>query len=163
MSISTGSTAPTDSNAATGSHASTERNRDLALHFAREGWGTQPEWERVWDKLVAVDVIHHFNSASEAIVGLEANKVFNASLFTGFPDIQQQLAEIVVEGDTAVYRATLQGTHTGQFLDIPATGRTVKINGFTMLKFVDDKIVEWWYECNLLEMLKQLGLLPEST
>jgi predicted ester cyclase len=140
---------------------STERNKAIALRFAREGWGTNPGWEKVWDELMDRRCVHHFNSSSEIIVGLEANVAFNASLFRGFPDIKHTIEDIIAEGDKVVYRTTIQGTHTGEFLGIPPTGKSARINDFTLLVLVNDKIVEWWYECNLLELMKQLGLMPD--
>jgi steroid delta-isomerase-like uncharacterized protein len=137
-----------------------EQNRTIALRFATEGWGTQPNWEQTWDELVREDVVYHFNSGAEPIVGLEANKAFNASLFQGFPDIRQDIADIVAEGDKVVYRSTLQGTNTGVFLGTPPTGRSVKVNDFTMVKIADGQIAEFWYECNLLEVMQQLGVIP---
>jgi steroid delta-isomerase-like uncharacterized protein len=140
----------------------TEHNREIALRFAKEGWGTNPGWEKVWDQVMASDVVYHFNSSPDAIVGLEANKAFNASLFQGFPDIKQTIEDVISEADKVVYRTTMEGKHTGDFLGIPPTGKTAKINDFTLLKIANDRIVEWWYECNLLEVMKQLGLMPDA-
>jgi len=134
----------------------------IALRFAKEGWGTNPGWEKVWDELMKSNVVHHFNSWSEPIVGLEVNKAFNISLFEGFPDIYQTIEDIVAEGDKVVYRTTIRGTHTGEFMGIPPTGKSCKLNDFTMLRIVDSKIVEYWYECNLLELMKQLGLMSDA-
>lgn len=140
----------------------TEQNRAIALRFAQEGWGTNQGWEKIWDKLMAPDVVHYFNSNAAPIVGLEANKAFNTSLFEGFPDIKHRIEDVIAEGEKVVYRTTLEGTHTGKFLGIPPTGKSVKkINDFTLLRIVNSKIVEWWYECNLLEVMKQLGLISE--
>lgn len=138
-----------------------EQNRAIALRFAQEGWGTNPGWEKIWDELMSADVIHYFNSQAEPIVGLEANTAFNASLFRGFPDIKHRIEDVIAEGEKVVYRTTLEGTHTGEFLGIPPTGKSTKINDFTLLWIANGKIVEWWYECNLLEVMKQLGLMPE--
>lgn len=140
---------------------SIEQNRTIALRFAQEGWGTNLGWEQTWDEVVAPDAVHHFNSRAEPIVGLEANKAFNAKLFRGFSDIKHTIEDIIVEGDKAVYRTTLQGTHTGEFLGIPPTGKSVKVNDFTLLRITNNMIVEWWYECNLLEVMKQMGLMPK--
>ena len=137
---------------------SIEQNKQIALGFAKDGWGTMPNWERIWDRSMSTDVIYHFNSSPEPIIGLEANKEFNASLFQGFPDIKQTIEDVIAEDDKVMYRSTMQGTHTGEFLDIPPTDKSVKINDFTLLRIVDEQIVEWWYECNLLELMKQLGL-----
>ena len=137
---------------------SIEQNKQIALHFAKDGWGTMPNWERVWERSMSADVIYHFNSSPKAIIGLEANKEFNIDLFQGFPNLKQTIEDVIAEGDKIVYRSTLEGTHTGKFLDISPTGKSVKINDFTLLRIIDEQIVEWWDECNLLELMKQLGL-----
>jgi predicted ester cyclase len=136
-----------------------KQNKSLALRFEQEGWGTEPNWEKTWDELMANDVIHHFNSAPEPIVGLAANKAFNASLFRGFPDIQHTIEDTIAESDKVVYRTTLKGTHTGEFMGISPTGKSVIINDFTLLRIAEGKIVEWWYDCNLLAVMQQLGLM----
>jgi predicted ester cyclase len=136
-----------------------EQNKSIALRFAQDGWGTNLNWKKTWDELMSADIVHHFNSAAAPIVGLEANKAFNESLFQGFPDIHHRMEDLIAEGDRVVYRTTIQGTHTGEFLGTPPTGRSVKANDFTLLRIVNGRIVEWWYECNLLEVMQQLGLV----
>ena len=137
-----------------------EQNKSIALRFAKEGWGTVDGWEKVWDELMSPDIVLHFCSSSEPIRGLEANQEFNASLFQGFPDIQQTIKDIVAEGDRVVFRATLKGTHTGEFMKIPPTGKRVSVNGsFNLLRISQGKIAEWWYELNLLEVMTQLGAI----
>ncbi len=137
---------------------SVEKNKMIALRFAQEGWGTKPGWEKTWDMLVSPNLIYHFNSTAQPIVGLKANKEFSKSLFQGFPDIRQKIEDVIVEGDKVVIRTTLQGTNTGEFLGAPPTGKPVKVNDFTLLKISGGKIVEMWYETNLLEVMQQLGL-----
>jgi predicted ester cyclase len=136
------------------------QNRAIALELATDGWGTNPNWEQTWDKLISPKVVQHFNSAPEPIVGLAANKEFNKSLFQGFPDIKQKIEDVLVEGDKVVYRTTIQGTNTGKFLGAPATGKAIKMNDFTLLRIANGQIVEMWYETNLLEVMQQLGVIP---
>jgi predicted ester cyclase len=139
----------------------TEQNRSIALRCAQAGWGTNPSWEKIWDETIDPQIIFHFNSQAEPIVGLEANKKFNVGLFRGFPDIQQTIEDVIAEGDRVMYRTTLNGTHTGEFLGIPPTGKSAKnINSFNLLRFANGKIIERWYETNLLELMTQLGLIP---
>ncbi|BAY86761.1 hypothetical protein NIES267_62720 [Calothrix parasitica NIES-267] len=140
----------------------TKQNKVTALRFAQEGWGTNPDWRKVWDELMSPDVVYHFNSFTEPIIGLEANKEFNVSLFEGFPDIKQQVEDVIAEDDKVVYRTTIKGTNSGEFLGTPATNKAVKANDFTLLNIVEGKITEWWYECNLLEVMKQLGLIGDE-
>lgn len=135
----------------------------IALRFAKDGWGTQPQWQQVWDDVMAPNVIHHFSSLPDTIVGLEANKEFNHELFIGFPKLKSTIENIVAEDDIVMYRSTLEGQQSGPFLGIPATHKTVKLNDFTLLKFKDGKISEWWYETNLLSVMQQLGVMPEES
>jgi steroid delta-isomerase-like uncharacterized protein len=141
----------------------TAQNRAIALEFATAGWGTNPDWEQTWDKIVSPKFVQHFNSAPQPIVGLAANKDFNQSLFQGFPDINQKIEDLFAEGDRVVYRTTIQGTNTGEFLGAPATGKAVKVNDFTLLRIANGQIVEMWYETNLLEVMQQLGIIPRSS
>ncbi|OKH20313.1 hypothetical protein NIES593_18970, partial [Hydrococcus rivularis NIES-593] len=62
-------------------------------------------------------------------------------------------------GDRVVYRHVLRGAQTGKFMGVPPTGKWVSGNGFTLLRLSGDKIVEMWYETNLLEVMKQLGAI----
>jgi predicted ester cyclase len=140
-----------------------EQNKAIALRFATEGWGTQPNWGSVWNELASPELVQHFCSWAEPICGLEANKAFNASLFEGFPDIQQTIEDAIAEGEKVMYRAALRGTHTGLFMGIPPTGKSVNVKGgVTSLRFFEGKIVEMWYELNLLEVLQQLGVAGEN-
>ncbi len=140
----------------------TAQNRAIALELATAGWGTNPNWEQTWDKLISPKVVQHFNSAPEPIVGLAANKAFNKSLFQGFPDIKQKIENVFAEGDKVVYRTTIQGTNTGEFLGAPATGKAIKVNDFTLLRIANGQIVEMWYETNLLEVMQQWGIIPRN-
>lgn len=99
----------------------TEQNRAIALHFAKDGWGTNPDWAKTWDELSDLNLAYHFNSQAKPIVGLETNKAFNAGLFRGFPDIQQTIEDVIAEGDRVMYRTILNRTHTGDFLGLPPT------------------------------------------
>ena len=139
---------------------SIEQNKAIALKLAREGWGTVPGWEKVWDELVAEDVIQHFCSFPKPISGLEEIKAFEASLFQGFPDIRQTISAMVAEKDKVVYFHTLEGLHTGTFMNIPPTGNWVKATGFTMVQITNGKVTERWYETNLGEVMQQIGVIP---
>ncbi len=142
---------------------SIEQNKALALRLATDGWGTVPGWQKVWDELVAEDVIQHFCSADEPISGLEATKAFEASLFEGFPDIKQNISTVVAEKDKVVYFHILEGRHTGTFMDISPTDNFVKATGFTMVQIANGKVIQRWYETNLLEIMQQIGVLPRDS
>ena len=141
---------------------SIEQNKAIALRLATDGWGTVTGWEKVWDELVTEDVIQHFCSLAKPISGLETVKAFEASLFEGFPHIKQTISTVVAEEDKVVYFHTLEGLHTGIFMDIPPTDNRVKANGFTMVQIANSKVIKRWYETNLLEVMQQIGVIPRE-
>ncbi len=69
---------------------------------------------------------------------------------------------MMAEGKKVVYRTTIYGINTGEFLGTPSTGKSVKVNDFTLLRFSDGQIAEMWYECNLLEVMQQMDLVPRA-
>ena len=81
--------------------------------------------------------------------------------FTGFreafPDLQVKPEHTVIDEDNVALAYTATGTHKGNFLGIPATGKTVKIRGMQIAKFKDGKIVERWGSSDELGILKQIG------
>ena len=138
----------------------TATNRAIALRYAEEGWGTNPQWQQVWDELLADNVVQHFASEPQPIIGLAANKQFNAELFQGFPDITQTIDHIVAEGNKVAYTATLQGTHQGPFMGVSPTGKAIRISeSFNLLRIDGDKIVELWYQLNLLRVMQEIGAI----
>jgi predicted ester cyclase len=69
--------------------------------------------------------------------------------------------DVVAEGDTVVVRWTNAGTHVGEFLGIPPTGRAFTIGGIDVYRVDGGLLCEHWHQIDQLSMLGQLGLLPE--
>ena len=69
--------------------------------------------------------------------------------------------DVIAEGDRVVVRWTNAGTHTGQFLGLPATGLPFTIGGIDIYRVTDGLLCEHWHQIDQLSMLGQLGLLPE--
>lgn len=74
------------------------------------------------------------------------------------------LHELVAEGDTVVAYWTNTGTHAGEFMGIPATGRTVTVSGIDVHRLRDGRLAEHWHVVEELQMLQQLGVIaaPEG-
>ena len=70
------------------------------------------------------------------------------------------IEDLVAEGDRVVVRWTNTGTHMGEFLGAPPTGRDFSIAGIDIIRFQDGKMAEHWHVVDQLGLLQQLGLLP---
>ena len=77
-----------------------------------------------------------------------------------FPDLVVTVEDQIAEGDRVVTRWTARGTHGGEFLGIPPTGKEFTFKGVDIVRIVDGKIVEGWDVPDLFGLMRQLGLIP---
>jgi len=92
--------------------------------------------------------------------GLEGLKDILRAMRAGFPDIVFAIQEQVSEGDKVVSRFEWTGTHRGEFLGIPATGRPVRVWGMVIDRLVEGRIKETRIIMDTMGMMIQLGVIP---
>ncbi|MFE9454200.1 ester cyclase [Streptomyces sp. NPDC006739] len=109
------------------------------------------------DRFVAEDYINHNDFVAD---GREANRQFWSAFFIGLPDVKVTTEDLVVSGDRVVGRFVYRGTHTGDLLGIPASGKPVEIRSIDIWRVHNGMLVEHWDELNLTQMFKQIGVLP---
>lgn len=136
-----------------------ERNKATLRRF-EDGLGSgDPETiERTIDELVAADVVISTPLPIEATGAAALKEVF-ARLHTGFPDLSVQIDDLIAEGDKVVSRNTVTGTHLGDFMGLPATGKSVTYDEIFVVRFAEDRIVETWGVVDMASLMRQLGLL----
>jgi steroid delta-isomerase-like uncharacterized protein len=87
--------------------------------------------------------------------------------FTGFraafPDLNVSVEQLVADDDNVAIAYTITGTHQGDFLGIPATGRRIKARGMQIARFENGLIVERWGSSDQLGILQQIGIDPITT
>ena len=113
--------------------------------------------DAVVDKLAHPDYV--YRNPTEELRGTKAVKALFAAYRAGFPDFHVHVDERVTDGDRMIQAFTLTGTHRGEFMGIPATGRTIEVHGFVFSRFTDGKIVEEWEVIDQLTFLEQLGVV----
>lgn len=82
------------------------------------------------------------------------------SVIGAFPDRKITHHETVAQGDKVLIRWSMTGTHDGELMGIPATGKPMTITGFDSFRIANGKIAEMWQEADQLGMIQQLGVLP---
>jgi predicted ester cyclase len=80
--------------------------------------------------------------------------------WAAFPGNQLALDDVVAEGEQVACRFTVQGVHRGDLQGIPPTGKDVRVDGITILRFAGGKCVERWNQADFLGLLHQLGAIP---
>lgn len=109
------------------------------------------------DRYLCADVVDH--SAPPGLPpGREGVKAWFRQMHAGFPDLTFEVEDLTAEGDRVAWRSTLKGTHQGEFLGIPATGRCVAWTELHLVRFEDGRIAEHWSEGDVLELMRQMGV-----
>jgi predicted ester cyclase len=80
-----------------------------------------------------------------------------------FPDWREEIVELVAEGDTVAGRFRCSGTHRGEFLGEPPTGRRMEVEEVLFLRAEGGKFVDFWALEDSLGRMRQLGLLPSRS
>jgi steroid delta-isomerase-like uncharacterized protein len=92
--------------------------------------------------------------------GVEGLKDVLRGFRAGFPDIHFAIEEQIAEGDKVLSRFEWTGTHRGEFLGVPATGRPVKVWGMVVDRLVGGRIKETRIIMDALGLMMQLGAIP---
>jgi steroid delta-isomerase-like uncharacterized protein len=85
-----------------------------------------------------------------------------ARLLRAFPDLHITVEDLIEEGDKVVGRNSITGTHQGEYMGIPPTGKTVTYNEIFIFRFDNGRIAETWGVVDVFLQMQQLGVIPSS-
>lgn len=95
--------------------------------------------------------------------GKEGVKAFFRMYLTAFPDLRMEPQDVLPSGDKVVARVRATGTHQGEFMGMPATGRSVDVALIDIIRFGDDGLAhEHWGIFDSMAMMQQLGAVPDG-
>ena len=120
------------------------------------------DWKRIAktiDELVEPDALIRTSLPIDA-GGADLLKQLFARLLGAFPDLRTTIEDLIAEDDKVVARNTVTGTHRGEYMGLPATGRAVTYNEIFVCRFTDGRIAETWGVVDVLAQMRQLGALP---
>ena len=112
------------------------------------------------DEVVAPGYLDHTAFPGQA-PGLEGLKQRVATLFRAF-DPHWTIDDIIAERDIVVLRWNHTGTHIGEFLGIPPTGKAFTMRGIDIYRVKDGKMAEHWNVVDMFGFYQQVGLIPET-
>ncbi|MBW8886831.1 MAG: ester cyclase [Fibrobacteres bacterium] len=130
------------------------RNKEIVIRFNEEfiGQGNL----RSFRELVAEDLVNH-SAPPGAPNGPQSMVHFILEVLRkGFPDIRAEILDQIAEGDKVTTRKVLRGTHSGEFLGVAPTGKTVAINVIDIIRLRDGRYVEHWGIGNLADVVAGL-------
>jgi steroid delta-isomerase-like uncharacterized protein len=92
--------------------------------------------------------------------GAQVLKGVFGRLHRAFPDLHITVEDVIAEGDKVVSRNTVTGTHQGEYMGIPPTGKSITYNEIFVIRFVNGRIAETWGVLDVLSQMRQLGVIP---
>lgn len=115
----------------------------------------------ILDEFVAENSIDHNPFLPGQSQGVEGTKQAYSNVFQAFPDLQVNVEDQIAEGDKVVSRLKMSGTHKGEFMGIPPTGKKGTATLIDIVRISGGKVVERWGIMDQAELMKQLGIAPE--
>jgi steroid delta-isomerase-like uncharacterized protein len=94
--------------------------------------------------------------------GREGAKAFITAFRAAFPDLHYTVDDVIAEGDRVVARATAHGTMRGDFLGMPASGKSATWQEIHITRYAQGKGVEHWAVVDMYGMLSQLGFVGQE-
>jgi steroid delta-isomerase-like uncharacterized protein len=112
------------------------------------------------DEICSPDFVNY--SAPPGIpADCEGIKILTAMFRRAFPDSYFTVEDMMAEGDKVSTRKTFHGTHEGEFMGIPPSGRTVAMGLIDIVRISEGRVVEHWSMGDNLGMMQQLGIIPQ--
>ncbi len=113
----------------------------------------------VVDDVVAEDCVDHDPLPGQS-EGREGQRQACRMVVGGLSHRSTLQDEYLAAGDKVIENWVFQGTHTGEFMGVPATGKTIQVRGMEIWRVANGKIVERWGVIDSGAVMVQLGMVP---
>jgi C-1 hydroxylase len=133
---------------------SLEENKAIVRRFIEAYNNRKLEYLNLIDDYVAPDYVDHSNNVNRE--GLK--QLFKMGL-NAFPDWHESIEDIIAEGDKVWVRLTYTGTHKGEFMGLPPTGKKIISKAVDIYRIVDGKLAEYWNVTDNVSIFKQVGAI----
>ena len=112
------------------------------------------------DELFVPDFVEHEELPPGTPPGIDAVKTLPIVFRSAFPDFQITIDDVIAEGEKVVVRSTWSGTHEGEFMGIPPSGKSVSFGVYDTIRIAGGKVVEHWGQMDNMSLMQQLEVIP---
>jgi len=112
------------------------------------------------DELCDPSLVDH-NPAPDQEPTLSGFKQKVAGYTASFPDLEEDLQDIVASGDTVATRWVVTGSLRQEFMGIPAAGQRIRVEGMNFYRLKEGRVTDIWAQSDALGMMQQLGAMPD--
>lgn len=142
----------------TGTPQDAERNKQVVLDFYERSFKGDLD---VYDELFAEDFISYSSAAGGELRGREAFRAAYIMYNKAFPDFSSTIDIVVAEDNLVFVYGISTGTHLGEFMFLPATGKSLRWSGAAIYRFNDEGLIDGrWQEFDGMGLFQQLGIIP---
>lgn len=135
--------------------ATTNDNKQLVREYFRAFLQRDEAW---WRAHVAPSFVRHDPGLPFEVRGPEGVRQLADALLPGIPDMELPIEDLVAEGEKVLARLRVKGTHRGELMGLPATGKRIDIAVLDLFQIRDGVLIEHWALLDNLGMLRQLGV-----
>jgi steroid delta-isomerase-like uncharacterized protein len=112
------------------------------------------------DEICSPEFVNH-SAPPRLPADREGIKIVTAIFREAFPDSYFTVEDMMAEEDKVATRKTFHGTHRGEFMSIPPSGRSVSMALIDVVRITDGRVVEHWSVADNLSMMQQLGVISQ--
>lgn len=135
---------------------SVEENKAVVRRFIDEAF-VKGNAESV-DELISESFVPHTWPSVQP--GRDSLKQTVVRMAGGLSDVAFDVEDVIGEGDRVAVRVTARATHKGDFMGVPAAGKSYEIAEIHIFRLEDGLIAEHWHVADMLGMMKQIGAMP---
>lgn len=135
---------------------SADGNMAIARNFLEAAWRKKDI--AGLGQFVAQDHVAHGPFTDQLPPGLAGVQAFAGAFTTAFPDVTYTVDSQETEDELVRTQVTYHGTHRGELMGVPATGRQATVPVLITDRIAGGKIVESWAEWDANDMMRQLGV-----
>ena len=111
------------------------------------------------DELADLGLVDH-NPAPDHEPTLDGFKQKVALFKAIFPDLEEDLQDIIASGDTVATRWVVTGSQQQEFMGIPASSQTIRVEGMNFYRLKDSRVTDVWTQFDGVALMQQLGAIP---
>ncbi len=142
-----------------------ENNKQIIVRFVEELWNNRKL--EIADAIFAKDCqTFQLRSGAPIMAAPRGPAIIREHIsewLAAFPDLKFTIEQMIAEGDKVSTLLTMEGTHTGEWLGLPPSGKRINICMTTIHRISNGKIVEDWVIVESLGLFQQLGILPATS
>ena len=114
------------------------------------------------DDLMETNYVEHSPPPPGVGTGTAGMKQILEMFTSAFPDMRSTIDELIAEDDKVVGIITTTGTHRGEFMGNPASGKQINLSEIHVVRIVNGKAVEHWGLQDQLSLMQQIGAMPSG-